>query len=156
MTPRQMTVTVGPQTTVTPGRGAAVAPQVKKGVATAPFKGPAVFTLPIVLPKTGRIEGCELTVAANAKATVQVGRRKIAAIAGGKGKTIKLDGKAFGSGQDFVIEEVPFADFATYELKVAVAAPKTKAATLKLSAQLDYQIPVESASDYLNYIMTQA
>jgi hypothetical protein len=156
MTPRQMTVTVGPQTTVTPGRGAASTPDVKKGVATASFQGPAVFTLPIVLPKTGRIEACALTLAANAKATVQIGGKKLAAAAPGKAKKVTLDAKAFGSGKDYVIEEVPFADFATYELKVTVAAPKTKNATLKLAAELDYLIPVESASDYLNYIMTQA
>jgi len=130
--------------------------EVNKGVATAPFRGPAVFTLPIVLPKTGRIESCELTVAANAKATVQIGARKLGTAAPGKAKKVGLDAKAFGANKDFVIEEVPFADFATYELTVAVAAPKTRIATLKLSAELHYLIPVESASDYLNYIMTQA
>lgn len=156
MTLRQMTVTVGPQTTVAPGSRAGVTPEVKKDMATAPFKGAAVFTLPIVLPKTGRIESCELTVAANAKATVQIGLRKLATAAPGKAKKITLDARAFSQGKDYVIEEVPFADFVTYELKVAVAAPKTKAATLKLSAELEYLLPVETASDYLNYIMTQA
>ncbi|MCC7145032.1 MAG: hypothetical protein IT443_01155 [Phycisphaeraceae bacterium] len=159
MTDRQMTVTLGPQTQVAAGKGgpATLLGQVGKGnLGTAPFQGPAVFSVPVVLPKTGRIRSCELTVKASAASRVKVGSKDLGPVPAGKAKKITIDAKAFEKGKDFVIEELSFADFKQVDIVVKVDAPKSKSATLSLQADLDYQIPMESAADYLNYIMTQA
>lgn len=161
MVDRDMVVTLGPQAQAVPvGREAEARPieALDPGqAATAPFTGPAVFRLPLVLPKAGRLQSCEVTLTAS-----HAGRLDFAGAAGQKiaagsqqNVTLKVaDRPAVGS--DFVIAELPFADFAQFDLAVTVDAPAGQTARLALKAVIHYRLPEESAADYLNYIMTQA
>lgn len=158
MTDRQMTVTLGPLSTISAGKGKAqpVAAVAKDRSAEAGFPGKAVFTTPVVLPKSGRFKACELTIKASAPGSLKIGGKAVGRFTGGKTKKFAIDAKPFEKGKDFVIEELAFADFKQVDIVVEVAAPKAKNAKLALTAEMDYQIPVESAADYLNYVMTQA
>ena len=153
-----MTLTLGPQSTVTKPKAAndqPVAVLDADGFATAPFAGPAVFHVPIVLPKTAAVRACRIKAEADAPAVLNIGAtsKKIAA---GKRTELTLDADAFAHAGEFEIDELPFNDFLQFELNVTVDAPAKAHAKLSLTAELDYRLPVESAAAYLNYIMTQA
>jgi hypothetical protein len=160
MVDRDMVVTLGPQVQVAPvGRDAearsleAVEPS---GQAAAPFTGPAVFRLPLVLPKAGRLRCCEIAWNASHAGRIDfAGAAGQSVPAGEQGVTLNI-GDATPTGRDFVIEELPFADFAQFDLAVTVDAPPDQTARLAIKAVIDYRLPEESAADYLNYIMTQA
>ncbi len=161
MVERDMLVTLGPQAQVVPlGRDAEARPVEvvdQAGAATAPFAGPVVFRLPLVLPKAGRLQSCEATLTTSHAGRVDFAGAAGHDVAAGRGHSVTLDiGDKAVTGSDFVIEELPFADFAQFDLAVTVDAPAGQIARLTLKAVIHYRLPEESAADYLNYIMTQA
>lgn len=124
--------------------------------AVAPKAGPVTLSFPIVLPKTASITGGRLTITASAPATIKNGERVIGKVDANKPAELALTKDALTGGTDYVIDEIPFRDFYQTDLSVQIDAPQTETAKLNFSATIEYQLPVESASDYLNYIMTQA
>lgn len=161
MVERDMVVTLGPQAHVAAvGREADARPVGavdRSGQATSPFSGPSVFRLPLVLPKAGRLESCEVTLTASHGGRVDFAGAAGQSVAAGREQSVTLNiGDKAAAGSDFVIEELPFADFAQFDLAATVDAPAGQTARLALKAVIHYRLPEESAADYLNYIMTQA
>ena len=159
MVPSHMTLKPDDNTVVRKATGRSAAGKLTlgpKGLATSPIAGPVIFDFPVVLPKTAKVTGCKITLKGSGPVEIRMGKKTLKKVAANKPQKVVLDRDVLASGTDFVIPEVPFRDFYKLELGVLVNAAKSKPATLQFSAEIDYLLPVESASDYLNYIMTQA
>jgi hypothetical protein len=159
MVPSHMTLKPDENTVVRSASGRPVAGTIvlgPRGLATSPANGPAIFDFPVVLPKTARVTGCRIALKGNGPLEIRVGRKTLKKLAANKAQKATLEADALPAGSDFIIPELPFSDFCRLDLRVLVAAAKTRPAALQFSARIDYLLPVESASDYLNYIMTQA
>jgi len=159
MTSKQMRVALGPASSVSRADGSqmqAIRQFSVKGAARAPFLGPAVFHLPIVLPKTAQIVSCRATAKGGGAWVLRVGQTELAADQSGARQKVEIDAQQLGAAIDLLIPELPFSDFRQLDLSLTVQAPLSDAAQAELSADLEFLLPSESGADYFNYIMTQA
>lgn len=159
MVDRDMVAPLGPECLVyVPGSDERqpVGPIDAKGMAEAPFTGPAAFRLPIVLPKAGRLVSCEIKVSVSHAGRIDFAGVGTHGLDPGDGQIALLRATGTAQGAAFEIPELAFQDFVDYGLVVQVDAPANEKARLGLTATINYRLPEESAADYLNYIMTQA
>lgn len=148
----------GPRMAARAGSAAEAAPVIVTGPnrCRAPFDGPAVFMLPVVLPKTAVAFGGHVAVAASGAAAVRLNGEDLAALPARESRRVELPAECFARGRDFDIPGLSFSDFVRHELEVEVRAAAGEAAELTLEGRVDYRLPAESAAAYLTYVMTQA
>jgi len=145
-----------------PAEGEPFRPVVVTGPDTcrAPFDGPAIFRLPIVLPKTARVLGGNLHLEGSGAVMVSLGSLSAATTGADDPQPTKCDmrlqPRQFTQAQDFEVPELGFSDFARFDLWVAIRSAGGRPAELTLKGYLDYLLPAESAAAYLTYVMTQA
>jgi hypothetical protein len=126
----------------------------------APFDGPAIFRLPIVLPKVARVTGGNVHVEGSGPVLVSLGAASPVTATGDELRPARCDlrlmPRRFSTGEDFEIPELDFRDFVRFDLWVAVRSEAGRPSELTLKGYVDYLLPVESAAAYLTYVMTQA
>jgi len=154
-----MVVTLGPLAVVEEAGSARARPVSEfdgSGMAVAPVAGRTAFRVPIIVPKTAAGIACEATIRTPYPCVISLGDARVERLARGGEREVRIGEEFFRQGADLVIEELPFSDFSEFDLRIEVEAPAGERARLDVALQVDFRLPVESASDYLNYVMTQA